>query len=63
MAAMLFKIEACVRLGYNKESCTSVPCKWNATFTKKVYISRFSYVLRFALKNINSVYIGIMLLI
>ncbi|XP_048735015.2 uncharacterized protein LOC125650616 [Ostrea edulis] len=35
VAAMLFKTEACVRLGY-KESCTSVTCKWNATFTKKV---------------------------
>ena len=33
---MLFKIEAAVRLGYTRQTCTDVPCKWNACFTQRV---------------------------
>ena len=33
---MLFKIEAAVRLGYTHQTCTDVPCKWNACFTQRV---------------------------
>ncbi|XP_071106878.1 uncharacterized protein [Haliotis cracherodii] len=36
VAGILFKVEACVRFEYNKVSCTSMPCSWNQTFTKKV---------------------------
>ncbi|XP_061190608.1 uncharacterized protein LOC133198543 [Saccostrea echinata] len=36
VAAILFKVEASVRLGYNKVACTSMPCTWNQNFTKKV---------------------------
>ncbi|ESO90888.1 hypothetical protein LOTGIDRAFT_163776 [Lottia gigantea] len=37
VASILFKIEACGRVEMNKEpACTSLPCLWNQTFTKKV---------------------------
>ena len=36
IAAMLFKLEAAVRLGYTSSSCTSEACQWNATFLKNV---------------------------
>ena len=36
VAALLFKVEAACRLGYNKPSCTSLPCKWNQMFKTKV---------------------------
>ncbi|XP_046562616.1 uncharacterized protein LOC124271511 isoform X2 [Haliotis rubra] len=35
VAGILFKIEACVRLEFNKVACTSMPCKWNQNFTQK----------------------------
>jgi uncharacterized membrane protein len=34
VAAILFKVEACIRLEMNKRSCTSLPCVWNETFAK-----------------------------
>ncbi|KAJ8300881.1 hypothetical protein KUTeg_022400 [Tegillarca granosa] len=40
VAALLFKIEAAVRLGFSTSSCTSVACCWNATYTKKVSAAR-----------------------
>ena len=36
VAALLFKVEACVRLGYTNPACTSTPCEWNQAFSKKV---------------------------
>ncbi|VDI18335.1 Hypothetical predicted protein [Mytilus galloprovincialis] len=36
IAALLFKVEAAVRLGYTTKLCTELPCKWNADFVKKV---------------------------
>ena len=36
VAAVLFKVEACIRLGLEELSPTSLPCKWNQTFSKKV---------------------------
>ena len=42
VVAILFKIEAACRLGYNRPSCTSMPCKWNKTFVDKVKI--FLYI-------------------
>lgn len=36
IAATLFKVEASVRLGYNKVACTSMLCMRNQAFTKKV---------------------------
>lgn len=49
VAAILFKIEASVRLGYNKVACTSMPCLWNQNFTKKVNLNwnSFIFVLNF----------------
>jgi hypothetical protein len=40
VAALLFKVEASCRLGYNKPSCTSQPCLWNQTFKTKVGLTR-----------------------
>ena len=34
--AILFKIEAAVRLGCNKQAYTDVACKWNNDFVKKI---------------------------
>uniref|UniRef100_A0A1X7SHI9 SWIM-type domain-containing protein n=1 Tax=Amphimedon queenslandica TaxID=400682 RepID=A0A1X7SHI9_AMPQE len=34
VAGILFKIEACARLGIVKMSCTSLPCVWNQSFSK-----------------------------
>lgn len=36
VAAVLFKIEAGVRLGITKTSCTDEACQWNKTFREKV---------------------------
>lgn len=44
VAAILFKIEASVRLGYNKVACTSMPCLWNQNFTKKVEAVQLSQI-------------------
>ena len=45
VAALLFKLEAANRLGYNKPTCTSLPCSWNVTYCTKVFtvlIAKFS---------------------
>ncbi|KAG8175943.1 hypothetical protein JTE90_026927 [Oedothorax gibbosus] len=34
IAAILFAIETTIKLGLNKPSCTSVPCKWKAVMQK-----------------------------
>ena len=36
VAALLFKVEAAVRLGYTRCGCTELPCYWNNDFVKKV---------------------------
>lgn len=36
VAAVLCKAEAACRLGYNKPTCTSLPCSWNQSFSTKV---------------------------
>ena len=36
VAALLFKVEACVRLDIASTTCTSLPCVWNQAFSKKV---------------------------
>ena len=36
VAALLYKIEAAVRLGYTASACTDEPCKWNSSFCKEV---------------------------
>ncbi|XP_041362106.1 uncharacterized protein LOC121378072 [Gigantopelta aegis] len=36
IGALLYKMEAAVRLGYTDSACTDVPCQWNQCFTKKV---------------------------
>nr|XP_055065240.1 uncharacterized protein LOC129447500 [Misgurnus anguillicaudatus] len=36
VGAVLFKVEASVRLGYNKVTCTDLACQWNKVCTKKV---------------------------
>ena len=37
IGALLFKVEAAVRLGYTSVACTSQPCKWNSDFVKKIH--------------------------
>ena len=36
VGALLFKVEAAVRLGYTSVACTSQPCKWNNDFVNKI---------------------------
>ncbi|KAK2144177.1 hypothetical protein LSH36_780g02063 [Paralvinella palmiformis] len=36
LAALWFKVEAAVRLGYTRRGCTELPCCWNNDFVKKV---------------------------
>ena len=36
IGALLFKIEAAVRLGYTHTACTDVACQWNNDFVKKI---------------------------
>ena len=43
VAAVLFKVEAIVRLGYTGVACTSRPCEWNQAFSKKVYMNIWTY--------------------
>ena len=35
IGALLFKMEAAVRLGYTKKACTSEACKWNNDLSKR----------------------------
>ncbi|CAC5368836.1 unnamed protein product [Mytilus coruscus] len=44
IGALLFKIEAAVKLGYTKTACTEEPCKWNADFVKKVVPATISKI-------------------
>lgn len=39
VAAIMFKVEAAVRLGFTKLACTSEACKWNNYFVKDVEAS------------------------
>ena len=39
IAAILFKIEAAVRLGLNDPACTSKTCVWNQHYRKKVEVT------------------------
>ncbi|XP_047141028.2 uncharacterized protein LOC124816062 [Hydra vulgaris] len=36
VAAMLYKIEAAVRIGMTSSTSTDLPCQWNQTFTKSI---------------------------
>lgn len=36
VAAVLFKVEAAVKLGYTTKACTELPCAWNNDYVKKV---------------------------
>ena len=36
IAALMFKLEAAVRLGFTTMACTSLPCSWNDLSTMKV---------------------------
>ena len=36
MGALLYKMEAAVRLGYTSAACTDLPCKWNECFVKNI---------------------------
>jgi len=36
VAALLFKLEAAVRLGYTSTACTEELCKWNQSFVSDV---------------------------
>ena len=40
MGALLYKVEAAVRLGYTASACTDEPCYWNGCFTKQVQSSK-----------------------
>jgi len=44
VGALLFKIEAAVRLGYTTSACTDVPCVWNACFVKDVEAAPISEI-------------------
>lgn len=35
VGALLFKLEAAVRLGITAAACTGLPCQWNQSFKKK----------------------------
>lgn len=37
VGALLFKIEAAVRVGVTKKICTEVACQWNNDFIKKIH--------------------------
>ncbi|XP_045180321.2 uncharacterized protein LOC123539668 [Mercenaria mercenaria] len=53
IAAVLFKVEAAVRLGYTKTACTDELCKWNQDFVKKVTPEPISKINFFTEKAIN----------
>ena len=44
VAALLFKIEAAWRLGFDKLSYTSLPCQWNQAFSCKLWIANIIYL-------------------
>ena len=51
VAAIMFKVEAGVRLGYT--SCTSQQCSWNETHTDKVNLYHIVKVLLFSTFRMN----------
>jgi len=44
VAALLFKVEAAVRLGYTTPACTDVSCRWNNCFTTKILGTQVSKI-------------------
>ena len=44
IAALLFKIEAAVRSGFTRRSCTEEACSWNVDFVKKIEPAEISRV-------------------
>jgi hypothetical protein len=40
--AVLYKVEYGTNMGYNDPACTSIPCGWNTSTTKKVQLCRLS---------------------
>ena len=36
MAALLFKVEAAVKLKITEATCTSLPCQWNNNYVEKI---------------------------
>lgn len=59
VAAMLYKIETAVRMGYTSVTPTDLPCKWNQNFTKNILgspvseINLYSDQAKAKLKNIG----------
>ena len=44
VAAVLFKVEAAVRLGLTSKACNDVPCQWNQNFTKDVNLAPIAQI-------------------
>jgi hypothetical protein len=44
IGAVLFKVEAAVKLGYTKTACTEEPCKWNEDFVKTVVPAKINAI-------------------
>ena len=43
VAALLFKVEACVRLGIASMTSTSLPCVWNQAFSLNLISLELTY--------------------
>ena len=55
IGAILFKIEAAVRAGYTKKTCTNNAWKWNQNFVKKIkpeLIANINFYSSSAVENI-----------
>ena len=45
VAAVLFKVEACIRLKIASRTCTDLPCVWNQAFSKNVSVFQVKLLL------------------
>ena len=55
VGAILFKIEAAVRLGYTKQAaCTDVACKWNDDFVKNITGKKISEIMFYKKAKIST---------
>ena len=59
VAALLFKVEAAVRLGYTTLACTDVPCQWNNHFAKKVECETLEEIKLYKPENVVKVAVNI----
>ena len=54
IGALLFRLQAAVRTGFTKKSCTDVACTWNQVFVKKIKPDKIADIKIYSEKAIDN---------